>query len=562
MKINEILELLNDFFVIPVISKKACIAWKQYQDNKPTEENVKEWWTEWPDADVAAVLQPGYVVLDIDSPELAENLISRGICEMTRVEKSLKGLHIWFKETGSDTKTENLRHSYGIEAELRTYGTYLVIPPSKGYELISNKPIMEVWDAKLKALELLGINKPCESLNPKNENVSADKLIPKGDRNNRLTSLAGALYKKISHFAAGVEALKAVNKAVCNPPLPEAEVEAIARSIFKAESGSSSEVSSTPKEKKWLSLKDLAAKKLPTISWIWDNFLAKGYVTLLSGRPKAGKTTLLFELIKTFLNKKSFIGQKTNLDGKILILTEENEQLYRKRAADAGILTDDVLVMSRFTVNGWKRDEILDHVEWCIEQENVSLVVIDTLSDFWGVSEENDAPEVQDAMRSLRAIAYENNVALLLIHHLRKMDGDEGTAIRGSGALLGSVDIGLEFHYANSKNPRRRKLRSNSRFADTPKEVIIELTKDGYSLLGDAAQVTREDIQTRFLDALHDSAYEAIEDIAAKMEPKPGISILKEIASECRKKALVDFTGEGKKGKPYQYRKPQVEALV
>src|SRR4051812_16452826 len=48
-------------------SKKPFISWEQFQHRLPSEDEIRQWWVKWPQANVALVCgHGGFVVLDID----------------------------------------------------------------------------------------------------------------------------------------------------------------------------------------------------------------------------------------------------------------------------------------------------------------------------------------------------------------------------------------------------------------------------------------------------------------------------------------------------------------
>src|SRR5205814_9605417 len=67
-------------------------------------------------------------------------------------------------------------------------------------------------------------------------------------------------------------------------------------------------------------------------------------------------------------------------------------------------------------------------------------------------------------------------VAVLVLHHPRKKPCDEGSSARGSGAVLGFVDIILELHRSGRllSDERRRRLVGLSRHAQTPRQLVYE----------------------------------------------------------------------------------------
>jgi hypothetical protein len=72
-------------------------------------------------------------------------------------------------------------------------------------------------------------------------------------------------------------------------------------------------------------------------------------------------------------------------------------------------------------------------------------------------------------------------MAGLVLHHPRKQESAPGQAPRGSGALLGHADILIEMRACPraSDDDRRRRLHASSRYEETSRERLIELSADG-----------------------------------------------------------------------------------
>jgi len=224
-------------------------------------------------------------------------------------------------------------------------------------------------------------------------------------------------------------------------------------------------------------------------SWRLHGYLAVGSITLLTALWKSGKTTLISRLLRSFGDGSDFIGREVKACS-VLVVSEEPNQLWVERRDELN-LGDHVQVMPRPlkgkpTLPIWTA--FILHLVECVKASGFNVVIFDTLSQFWPVVNENDASEVTAAMMPLRMLC-DAGVAVLLIHHPRKSDGQEGTAARGSGALPGFVDILLELrrYEATKSDDRRRVLTGYSRYAATPQELVIELTPNGltYTCLGD-----------------------------------------------------------------------------
>ena len=129
-----------------------------------------------------------------------------------------------------------------------------------------------------------------------------------------------------------------------------------------------------------------------------------------------------------------------------------------------------------------------------VKDRGFDLVVLDTIATLLPIAEENDAGKMMNALLPLHAVT-DAGAAVLLVHHPRKGDAGEGQASRGSGALPGFVDIILELRRYDAKNrsDRRRTLTGYSRLDETPDEAVIELTEEGYRMVGSKADASQAD---------------------------------------------------------------------
>ena len=232
-----------------------------------------------------------------------------------------------------------------------------------------------------------------------------------------------------------------------------------------------------------------------THDWVWNGYLAKGQITLLVGYMKAGKTTLLSALLALRARGGDLIGPVRT--GATMYVTEESSKRWAKRRDTVGLGPESNFIVRPFkgkpTHEEWRA--FVDHVAHQVEVCGFDLVVFDTLSYCLPVENENDASEMQRALVPLYAIA-EKGAAVLLVHHARKGEGEQGTAARGSTALAAFVDILMELRRLEPANEldRRRVLKSLSRCEETPLDAVVELSVDGvsYTSAGTTAQANAE----------------------------------------------------------------------
>ena len=300
----------------------------------------------------------------------------------------------------------------------------------------------------------------------------------------------------------------------------------------------------------WLTAREFVSQQPEDVQWLWDGYIAPGNVTLLASRPKCGKTTLEFHLLAAISNGRDFLGRSTRR-AKVLLLSEEPNNLIRRRLANLGLESDDLLIAKRSDIPNW--DDALGVAQDAIRSQGVRLVSVDTLGSFWGIDQENEAGKVLAALQPLVDLAQREGVAVLLLHHLRKSPGSEGTASRGSSALVGASDIIVEIH-RDEHVERRRKLVAFSRYDETPREVLIELGDAGYRLLGTPKDVTKNTVRVRVLDALPGAPSGITQDdIHGGMNPPVAKGMLSGVLKELREEEIVERSGRGRKGDPYRY---------
>jgi hypothetical protein len=294
--------------------------------------------------------------------------------------------------------------------------------------------------------------------------------------------------------------------------------------------------------------------------WRWRGYLAVGCFTLLTALWKAGKTTLLVHLIKALEEDGYFCDQKTTPCG-VLVVSEEPAKLWVERR-DRLTIGDHALFLIR-PFRGrpdyltWR--EFILYLEAIVKGEGIGLVILDTLTRFWPVADENNAAEVLNALAPLHILT-EAGTALLVTHHPRKSDGQEGTAARGSGALAGFVDIIMElrrFAPGNRKD-RRRTITAYGRYTETPDELVVGLSEDGLSYSGqgdrgDATYKQRAEFITFILP--NNPPGMVVDDIleAWPDDPKPSKRTLEQTLGQGVDRGDWKREGTGKRGDPYRY---------
>lgn len=222
--------------------------------------------------------------------------------------------------------------------------------------------------------------------------------------------------------------------------------------------------------------------------WLWDGYLSRGGVTLITALWKAGKSTLLSHLIRAFDGRSAeFLGRPIT-PARVLYISEEHEELWAERRDELNI-GDHVGMISRPFRSRPSPAEwaaFIGGVAKAVVEYRFDVVIFDTLSKLWPVREENDAGQVEDALMPVWNIT-NTGAALGLVHHSRKSKGGEFTDSRGSGGLPSFCETLITFsrHDETNLKDRKRLLTGAGRYRETPTKWLIELQPSGYVSHGD-----------------------------------------------------------------------------
>lgn len=298
---------------------------------------------------------------------------------------------------------------------------------------------------------------------------------------------------------------------------------------------------------------ELLDRPIEEVDWVLDEILPAGGLVILAGRPKDGKTTLSYEAAVKIALGQPFLGRETKQGAVLILALEEHVRDVLLRLRNLGATTLSGLYAHTGPLE--PSADVLSHITaFCLSRQ-VRLILVDTLSAFWKIENENDAAEMTKVVKPLLQLARDSGACVLLIHHARKSEGQYGDEIRGSGALFASVDVALVLkrHEVHTQ----RLLQAQSRYPETPSELVIELRECGYVALGDQATVGKAARLTKLIEILSDE-WEEVGTQAKKagISSREGRRLLDLLAKDG--KAIVE--GKGVKGSPRVFKRNSIPA--
>jgi putative DNA primase/helicase len=246
----------NGWPVFPCRGKVPRAGSHGYLDATADKNQIRDWWTDQPDANVAISTGPaGLVVIDIDprnggaaslSALTKDPTVRAAFGAAPQVITGGGGAHYYFLaprcKFGAPPKGR-----LGPGIDVQGAGRYVIAPPSihpetrRRYEWFAPSVDYPLASLPLSIVELLACD---ESPNHRDD---VPGIFREGERNAQLASRAGTIRRGGSSEDAILAFLLTENLTRCAPPLPEDEVRVIARSIasYPARRGGEPLLSST-----------------------------------------------------------------------------------------------------------------------------------------------------------------------------------------------------------------------------------------------------------------------------------------------------------------------------
>lgn len=222
------------------------------------------------------------------------------------------------------------------------------------------------------------------------------------------------------------------------------DAESFEQLINAGEFGPPPEEQAAPPTLDTITAADLQKKDIPPIKFIVEKLIPIG-LNILASPPKYGKSWMVLALCLAVAIGGRFLGYSTNKCGCLYLALEDSQRRLKSRM--------NKLLSGRTAPSGFHfatashdmDNGLFDELEGFLEKHpDTGLIVIDTLQRVRGATHGKEGAYAADyrEVGALKAFADKHNVAVLLVHHLRKMkdDGDPFNMISGTNGIMGAAD--------------------------------------------------------------------------------------------------------------------------
>jgi putative DNA primase/helicase len=290
--------------------------------------------------------------------------------------------------------------------------------------------------------------------------------------------------------------------------------------------------------------------------WVVDHLIAGGALTLFAGLPKVGKSTFVYGMLGAISTGTPFLGLDV-ASASVLLLTEEPAITVEEKADRFSLDDSRVWVLPKRRIRSgrkWPRI-VADGVAFCREHPEIQVVVVDTIDKFADLDakrSESDTGVIREMVDPLYELL-DLGVAVVLITHQRKQEGEHGLRVRGGTSLTGSADVIAELERAPASAglpTSARVLKIVSRFEGTPDEITVELD-ERWRAIGSLAAAKRRARREQVLELLTPEP-QTLDEIHARAD---GVSqrTLRYRLEELVADELAEREGAGVKGDPWRW---------
>jgi len=252
---------------------------------------------------------------------------------------------------------------------------------------------------------------------------------------------------------------------------------------------------------------ELLKKQLPEPVWIVPDILPAG-LTILAGPPKMGKSWLSLGLSVAVATGGLFLGHKVPKGQAVYLALEDTERRLQDRLQI--VLAEEIGLEELYFFTNWPKDGdggLTYLAEWLLEHQDCRLVIVDTLQKIKRKPGRNENAYESDyvAMTGFKQIADKFNIAVVLVHHLKKgSETDVFNQISGSIGLSGAADAMMVL--------KRARMDAEATLSITGRDVeetelALKFDKQlcQFNLLGNAVEVQQSQERRDVLELLRAS---------------------------------------------------------
>lgn len=247
----------------------------------------------------------------------------------------------------------------------------------------------------------------------------------------------------------------------------------------------------------------LMAKQFEPVNYVITGLLAEG-ATLFGGKPKIGKSWMAYDFALAVASGRPLFGRIPVDQGDVLYLAlEDNERRLKRRLLTKGVTAPERLTLA----TEWPDLDsgcIAEMEAWADAVDRPALIIVDVLKMVRGNSRNSESLYDGDyrALAGLASFARSRAIALVVVHHVRKMEAEDPLeSLSGTNGLTGAADTVMVLKRDSGTGHCLLYVRGRD-VEETEKAVRFCPNNGTWELLGEADEVGRTNERQAILDTL------------------------------------------------------------
>jgi hypothetical protein len=252
-----------------------------------------------------------------------------------------------------------------------------------------------------------------------------------------------------------------------------------------------------------LTAAELQRKQFPPISYVIPGLIPEG-LSILAGRPKVGKSWLALDVGIAVAADRLCLGEHKPSSGDVLYCALEDNPRRLQRRIDKILSPFTTQWPQRLTLaTAWRRLDkggVEDIKQWADSVATPRLVILDTLAGVRPIRTRDGYTEDYESLAALHRMASERGLAVLVLHHTRKMEAEDPIdTISGTLGLAGCADTALVI----GRTAQGTTLYVRGRDVEEAEHAVtFDKHSCRWTILGNASDVHRSNERGKILDAL------------------------------------------------------------
>jgi hypothetical protein len=352
-RLEAALQYVRDgYSVIPVNNqtKRSLIKWKEFQTRLPTENEILQWWEQFPSASVAIVTGKlsNIIVLDADLRHGARPDAIFEKAPTSRIVQTGNGYHFWYQyPEGYEVipPLTSVLESVSLGLDVRGDGSYVIVPPS-----MHKSGAQYLWYQE----EEIGVlpDKFCKEIlknyHSSNTTEQDSKATPEapneekwlsniiagvgeGERNQALTKYVGYLAGKGIPIDVATRIVEEWDSTKNIPPLraeDPAQFQRTIESVYNMERAKTAAAKTNDSGLEF-TMQDYNSYMMEyvseEVSWLIDGWVPLATTGLIVSPPATYKTWLLADLAVSVATGTPFLGRfKPSITGPVFMFQQED----------------------------------------------------------------------------------------------------------------------------------------------------------------------------------------------------------------------------------------------